>query len=431
MKATRSNLRSSASRRTVLKGVGAGAAALAMPNIARAQAGTIKIGYLTPATGPQALFGETDGFTVERVKALLADGLDVSGERYNVEIFVQDSQSNSDRSAEVAADLILNEGVHLLLPASTEPTIASAADQAELYETPCISTAAPWQAVILPRGGGDSPFNWTYHFFWGLGEALNTFVGLWGKLDTNKTVGMMFPRNADGEAWGSEEFGLPPLSRKSGYEAVVPGFFELRTSDYSAQIAMFKEQNCELIAGLMYPDDFKTFVNQCSQQGYHPKVISMAAALLFPSGVEALGDLGEGMSSEVWWTPEFPFKSSLTGQVSREVADEWETATGRQWTQPLGYSHALWEVAIDALQRSGNPLDKAAIRDAVKTTNLTTLAGPVNFATGPHPNVSTTAIFGGQWKRGEKWMYDLAIVDNSVNQLFEPAAEMTVLPWAK
>jgi branched-chain amino acid transport system substrate-binding protein len=65
-------------------------------------------------------------------------------------------------------------------------------------------------------------------------------------------------------------------------------------------------------------------VNQCNQQGYHPKAMTMAAALLFPSGVEALGDLGEGMSSEVWWTPAFPFESSLTGQVSRDIADEWE-----------------------------------------------------------------------------------------------------------
>jgi branched-chain amino acid transport system substrate-binding protein len=54
----------------------------------------------------------------------------------------------------------------------------------------------------------------------------------------------------------------------------------------------------------------------------------------------------------------------------------------------------------------------------------------VNFNTGPHPNVSTTPIFGGQWVPGEKWMYDLKIVDNSVNKLFEPEQKMKILPWA-
>ena len=421
---------SSTSRRTVLKGLGVGAASLAMPNIARAQAGTIKIGYVTPATGPMALFGETDGYTVEKINALLADGLEVNGERYNVEILVQDSQSDSNRSAEVSGDLILNEEVNLLIPASTTPTITAAADQAELYEIPCVSCGAPWQAIIFPRGGADNPFTWTYHFFWGLDEALRTFVGLWNTFETNKKVGMLFPQNIDGETWGNEDYGLPSPTREAGFEVVKPGYFQPRTNDFTAQISTFKNEGCDIVGGIAFTDDFKTFVNQCNQQGYHPRAMTMAAALLFPSAVEAMGDLGNGMSSEVWWTPAFPFKSSLTGQVSRDIADEWEAETNRQWTQPLGYSHAIWEVAIDALKRSGNPLDKTAVRDAIKATNLNTLIGPVNFSTGPHPNVSTTPIFGGQWVPGEKWMYDLKIVDNTVNQLFEPEQKMKILPWA-
>jgi branched-chain amino acid transport system substrate-binding protein len=410
--------------------MGAGAGALAMPSIARAQADTIKIGFVTPGTGPMALFGETDGFAVSRIEALLADGLEVNGETYNVEILVQDSQSDSNRAAEVAGDLILNEEVDLIIPASTTPTITAVADQAELFETPCVSTAAPWQAIIFPRGGAETPFNWTYHFFWGLDEALNTFVGLWNTIETNKKVGMLFPQNIDGETWGNEDYGLPSPTRAAGYEVVIPGFFQPRTNDFTAQIATFKDEGCDIVGGISYVDDFKTFVNQCNQQGYNPKAMTMAAALLFPSGVEAMGELGDGMSSEVWWTPAFPFESSLTGQVSRDIADDWEAETNRQWTQPLGYSHAIWEVALDALKRSGNPHDKAAVRDALKATNLNTLIGPVNFATGPHPNVSTTPIFGGQWVPGERWMYDLKIVDNSVNQLFEPEQAMKLLPWS-
>ena len=43
-----------------------------MPTYLRAQtAGTIKIGYLTPATGPLALFGETDAYTVAKIRDVL------------------------------------------------------------------------------------------------------------------------------------------------------------------------------------------------------------------------------------------------------------------------------------------------------------------------------------------------------------------------
>ena len=47
------------SRRTVIKGMGAAVAAstIAMPWVARA-AGTIKVGVVSPASGPLALFGD-------------------------------------------------------------------------------------------------------------------------------------------------------------------------------------------------------------------------------------------------------------------------------------------------------------------------------------------------------------------------------------
>ncbi len=141
------------SRRTMLKGMTAGAATLAMPSIGRAQTeGTIKVGFVSPATGPLSLFGETDGYAVEKVKEALADGIEANGKRYGVEILFRDGQSNPNKAAEVAADLILNDEVHLIVPSSTTDTVSPVADQAELYETPCLSTGALWQAVIFPRG---------------------------------------------------------------------------------------------------------------------------------------------------------------------------------------------------------------------------------------------------------------------------------------
>lgn len=165
-------------RRRVLQGMGAGVAALAAPSILRAQsAGTIKIGFITPATGPLALFGETDGFTVERIREALGGKLETAAGTYDLQILVRDGQSDPNRSAQVAADLILNDEVHMLLPASTTDIINPAADQAELFGVPCLSTAAPWQAIVFPRGGADQPFDWTYHFFWGWTRRLQHLSG--------------------------------------------------------------------------------------------------------------------------------------------------------------------------------------------------------------------------------------------------------------
>jgi branched-chain amino acid transport system substrate-binding protein len=173
-----------------------------------------------------ALFGETDGFALERIRALAGGWAWRSMASASMSrSWFSDSQSDSNRAAEVAGDLILNQEVHMIIPASTTPTITAVADQAELFETPCVSTAAPWQAIIFPRGGAEDPFNWTYHFFWGLDEALNTFVGLWETIDTNRKVGMLFPQNIDGETWGNREYGLPAPTEAAGFDVVVPGFF--------------------------------------------------------------------------------------------------------------------------------------------------------------------------------------------------------------
>ena len=209
------------SRRTVIKGIGAGVAAstIAMPWVARA-AGTIKVGVVAPATGPLAPFGATDAWTIDQVKKLLADGLDTAAGKYNVEILVRDGQSDPNRAAEVAGDLILNEEVHIIMPTSTTDMVSNTMDQAELNQCPCISSGAPWQAVIFPRGGAEKPFDWTYHFFWGLDEALRTFVGLWNTIETNRKVGMLFPQNPDGETWGNDSTACRcrrrrPVSRSS------------------------------------------------------------------------------------------------------------------------------------------------------------------------------------------------------------------------
>lgn len=127
-----------------------------------------------------------------------------------------------------------------------------------------------------------------------------------------------------------------------------------------------------------------------------------------------MGDRGRDLSTEVWWSPHHPFKSGLTGQTALEFCNAYSAATGKQWTQPIGFKHANLEVAIDVLKRT-KKLDPAAIRDAIVDTNYQSLVGPVAWKGGPTnpvPNSCTTPLVGGQWKKGTKFKYDLNVVFN-------------------
>src|ERR1700687_5801401 len=367
------------SRRRVIR---TGLGAIAVPAVLRvipahAQSRVIKIGHVSPKTGPLAGFGEADGFILEQVRGILAGGLQSGGRVYPVQIISKDSQSSTSRASEVAAELILRDKVDLIVAASTPDTTNPVADQAEVNEVPCVTTDCPWQPYFFGRRGDPARgFTWTYHFFWGLEDVIAAFLALWDGAPTNKVVGGLFPNDADGNAWGDAERGLPKPLAAAGYKLHDPGRYQVMNNDFSSQIAAFKTAGAEIVTGNMIPPDFATFWSQAAQQGFKPKIVTIGKALLFPSVIDSLGARGNGLTSEIWWTPSHPFKSGLTGQSARDLCDAHSRATGRPWTQPIGFQHALFEVAIDAFKRAKSPEPKA-ILDAIVATNYQSIVGPV------------------------------------------------------
>jgi len=414
-------------RRTLLKYSAATGATLASGTVAApaiAQAKTIKLGYVSPQTGPLAAFAEADNYIISNFKATVKDGLTIGGKKYPVDIVVKDSQSNPNRAAEVAKELIVRDKIDLMLVASTPETTNPVSTQCEVEDVACISTVAPWQPWFIgrqanPAGGPPAwkPFNNTYHFFWGLEDVIAVFTNMWGQLDTNKSVGGLFPNDGDGNAWGDKQVGFPPVLEKGGYKLTDPGRYQNLTDNFSAQITAFKNANAQIITGVVLPPDFTTFWKQALQQGFKPKVASIGKAILFPVAVEALGKDGNNLSSEVWWSPSHPFKSSLNGMSAKALADAYTAATKKQWTQPIGFVHALFEVAVDALKRTKQVGDAKATIQAIAATNLDTVVGKVAWNGANLPpfaakNVAKTPLVGGQWRIKDGNKYDIVITDN-------------------
>ncbi|MEL7099125.1 MAG: ABC transporter substrate-binding protein [Pseudomonadota bacterium] len=403
-------------RRSMLKTSAAtglvAASGLAAP--ALAQGAKIKLGYVSPQSGPLAAFSEADQF--------ILDGFNAASSEF--EVIVKDSQSNPNRAADVAGELIVDDEVDMMLVASTPETTNPVATTCEAEEIPCLSTVAPWQPWFIGQQGnpGDpgswEPFNYAYHFFWGLEDIIAVFTNMWGQLDTNKSVGGLYPNDGDGNAWGDPNVGFPPVLDAQGYALTDPGRYQNLTDDFTAQINAFKQANVEIVTGVPIPPDFTTFWTQMKQQGFTPKAASIGKAILFPTAVEALGDAGHNLSSEVWWSPSHPFASSLTGQSAGDLATGYTAATGRQWTQPIGFVHALFEVAANVMGRVSDTGDADAVSEAISATRLDTIVGPLAWDGAGLPpfaarNVAKTPLVGGQWRLRDGGGYDLVIVDNT------------------
>jgi branched-chain amino acid transport system substrate-binding protein len=376
---------------------------------------TLRIGYVSPLTGEAASFGEPDTYVLGVVRKAVAGGITGSdGKHYKIEILQKDSQSSPQTAASVANELINGSQIDLMLTTSTPEVVNPVADACEAAGTPCISTVVPWQSWYFGRGakpGNPKAFKYTYHFSFGVENFAAAYISQWHLLPTNKVVGALYPNDADGNAVRA---GLIPLLEKGGFKVVDAGPYNDGLNDFSAQIAKFKAGNCQILNTFPLPPDFATFWRQAIQQGYKPIIAQIAKTGLFPSQVEALGNLGPGLATAAYWHPVWPYSSSLTGLNGQQMKAGYE-ATGKQWTQQLGADFALWDAGIAALKHAPDPKDKLGLANSIQTLVVDTPMGHLDWTKGPVKNVVDTVIPGCQWFKspaGSKFPLELLMTEH-------------------
>ena len=419
-------------RRRLLQSTGAALFAPAvLSRPLRAQTGVLKVGYVAPRSGPLGAISEGDGWVIDQFREFMGGTIETATGTYDFEFIDKDTQSDPNRAADMAQDLILRDEVDLILVSSTADTTNPVCDVAELNGVPCVSTATPWQPWFFGRGGvpGETTFQWTNHYFWGAEDLTEVYLELWNSLDTNKVVGGLWPNDPDGAAFADPELGFPPALEAAGFTVVDAGRYQNLKDDFSAEIAMFKQAGVEIVTGVMLPPDLATFLVQAKQQGFEPKMVTVAKAALTPKGIEAIPNgLGNNLSGEVYWGPQYPFASSLTGQTSTDLIAAYEAATGNRWLQSLGYTHSLTEVAVDVLKRA-TEVTPEGIMAAVNATDLTTIVGHVKWGDfPPFANVAKTPLAGGQWQKTDG-SYELIATNNGYSPELTVGGTLEYKTW--
>lgn len=378
----------------------------------------LKVGIVTPVTGYLSIFGVSDQYCVDRWQEAVGDGVvGADGMHHGITFIIRDSQSEANRAAQLAGDLILNDQVDVMVVGGPADNVMPVADQCEAAGVPCISTGIPWDTYFFDRGGSEaSPFRWTYHFSWGLDDLAQAQIALWSNLTSGGRVGVLWPDNAEGRSFARTL--VPHYS--ATYEVIDPGSYDLDTEDFTGLISVFQRANCSIVTGCPYPMHLANFWKQALQRGYSPAVATFVGGVLHPQLLEAVGQVSVGLTTELSWSPAFPFASSLTGETCRQLADDFESRMGGQWVQGLR-NYALGEIAIHVLATAADLDDKESIREALSMAKLGTIAGPVDFSSPvvsgtlhPVANVYKSPLAMGQAVRGTKWAFDLVVVENSM-----------------
>ena len=139
-----------------------------------------------------------------------------------------------------------------------------------------------------------------------------------------------------------------------------------------------------------------------SQQGFKPKLATVAKVLLFPADTVALGALVNNIATDSWWGPYMPYTSSLTGQTRqgarRRLHRPRPASSGCSRSAPR---YSLFEVAQGGVHARPATRTTRPRSPAPCTTSTTpACAAPLNFANGPAPGVGIINPVGVQWKKG-------------------------------
>jgi branched-chain amino acid transport system substrate-binding protein len=431
------------SRRGVLRAVGAGAAVMGVGGLLEACSSGIKgagsgsgsgntkaltLGWIHPLTGPLAGFGAPDNWVISKIMQTTPykNGFKIGGKTYSVTLKSYDTQSSPTRAGDLARAAILSDKVDLLLASSTPETVNAVASQAETLGTPLICANIPWEPWYINLGG--NPLKPTLKpkyvvmYFLGAEHLVKCFIPMWDRihsqLHTNKVVAAAFPNDSDGNAFRAV---FPPIAKAAGYTFDMSSPYTDGTTSYSSMISQFKSDGADFFTNVPLPPDFATMWKQAAQQGFKPKLATVAKVLLFPTDAYALGPLAYNVATDAWWAPSLPWTSTFTGETCQQMATEFEAATNGQWNSNIS-NYSLFEAAHAALTSVSDPHDKAEVATAIHNVNIQALAGPLNFASGgPAPGVAITPPVGVQWQKGTKYPVEMQVVDNTL----QPQAKIT------
>ncbi|MFF8289812.1 ABC transporter substrate-binding protein [Streptomyces sp. NPDC016309] len=358
------------------------------------------VGVVVARTGRLARLGDPLAYAMD----LLAPKL-----RGRLRLVGRDSRSSAAGARRAVRELVEVERARMVLTLAGTEVLPAVADACEEAGVPCLSSTFPWQVYVH----GGRPRRWTYHFCWGLDDIAETFADLWeADGGPGRTVGCLWNDGPQGGWSRHGTHGFLPAARARGHRLLDPAGYREPAAAFAGHVTAFRNAGVEVVTSAATGEDLGVFRREAARQGLRPRMITCSRWLAYPPAGDDGAAAVANVATLVYWTPAHPYRSSLDGMTAAELAEGYERATGNQWLQPLGLAYALVEVAAHALATAADPTVPASVAEALGATRLRTVAGPLDWTSGPVPHIATVRLSGGQWQRGRRHPYELVVVDN-------------------
>jgi branched-chain amino acid transport system substrate-binding protein len=196
--------------------------------------------------------------------------------------------------------------------------------------------------------------------------------------------------------WGIEQAEAIQKMAPPGYEIAMNMKYRPLTKDFSAMILKAKAAGADSLWSNPIPPDGIALLRQSKELNWNPKFLYVVRAATYTNWIKALGS--------------YPFKGNKAFVSEFKKRDKVLPDT----TAGAGYVSV--QILANAIERSGT-LKKEKIRDAIASTDMMTIMGPIRFEADGTPKMygpdgKILAIGGmSQWINGKQelvWPPNLA-----------------------
>ena len=349
---------------------------------------TVKVGAVVPLTGRYAALGAQvrTGYEIGVEQTNTAGGVTVGGKKMPIELTILDDESDPTKTV-ARLETLATQGVVAYLGGAGSDLHAAAASIGDKNKIPYLGIAFALNS-IHKQGLRYlfSPFPKSPDL------AKETFVLLDGSIPTAQrpTKVALFLERTD---WGKEMGSVwESFAKQNGYQIVASGEYALGAKDFSELILKAKSAGAEAVFALPSPPDGMTIVKQMKELDFNPKAVVFIRAADPPVWSQNLGKDGDYFLLSPGW--HFAARYPKVAEVN----DAHQKRLNRPADPLVGPAYACVQILAEAITRAGS-LDREKIRDAIATTNMTTVVGPVRFRPDGTGEVK---VFFQQWLKGKQ-----------------------------
>ena len=409
---------------------------------------SILFGYVVAETGHYAAFGKGGVWGARAaIDDINADGglyISEHGRKIPIELKTVNSESDPNKAASLAEDLIVRDKVQYLVTGHIPPPMMSpVATVCQRYKTPYLHLGNPLEPAMHLRA--DASEDWTH--IWHGGFAIGTpaepgsyfdkpgftVIDMCANLltefgpETNNQFGIFAADDSDGIAWYGAFSGFLP---SMGFNVIGTdkelGLFSMDTTDFTPIIREWMANDVELIWGNSPAPPVGTMLRQMASMNYTPKMLYAGRAALFYTDVAAWGgDIPLGVGCEGWWDCSYTHVTGIGNTNAQSLCDRWIYDTGEPMNPNIGWGYAAVQMMTDAISRAGT-LDQDAVNTALADMNMETMIGHAEFDAD---HFCRCALYWFQWvKTDNPWVWEHRIVVSQHDGIATTASPIFPLP---